>query len=116
MFQALTNSLSPSPLVKSIVPDHGVLFSAPSSCTGLNLSLRLNLSLLPPSPLPTTLQPRLMPGDAVLLTLDNLNLLFPFLLAFATKSLDLDTVFLHSIVDSQKRLWFTCAVAPMAIL
>ena len=39
-----------------------------------------------------------------------------FLLAWTTKSLDLDAVSAHPIVDSQKRVWFTRAVAPRAVL
>jgi hypothetical protein len=39
-----------------------------------------------------------------------------FLLAWTAKSLDLDAVSLHPIIDSQKRLWFTRAVAPKAVL
>jgi hypothetical protein len=35
-----------------------------------------------------------------------------FLIAWTTKSLDLDAVSAHPIIDSQKRLWFTRAVAP----
>ena len=39
-----------------------------------------------------------------------------FLLAWTTKSLDLDAVSAHPIVDSQKCVWFTRAVAPRAVL
>jgi hypothetical protein len=39
-----------------------------------------------------------------------------FLQAWTNKSLDLDAVSAHPILDSQKRLWLTRAVAPKAIL
>jgi hypothetical protein len=39
-----------------------------------------------------------------------------FLQAWTNKSLDLDAVSAHPILDSQKRLWFTRAVAPKAVL
>jgi hypothetical protein len=39
-----------------------------------------------------------------------------FLIEWTTKTLDLDSVLEQPITESQKRIWFTCAVSPKAIL
>jgi hypothetical protein len=39
-----------------------------------------------------------------------------FLIAWTTKTLDLDGVLEQPITESQKRIWFTCSVAPKAVL
>jgi hypothetical protein len=39
-----------------------------------------------------------------------------FLIAWTTKTLDLDSVLQQPITESQKRIWFTRAVAPKAVL
>jgi hypothetical protein len=39
-----------------------------------------------------------------------------FLIAWTAKTLDLDSVLEQPITESQKRIWFTCAAAPKAVL